>query len=328
VAGNTTTFLLSAVLTILVGCQPVAYKIVPVPLDKELEETVVGGQRHAADKVAVVAVSGLLADEYRRGLLVEGENPVALLQENLDRAAADRAVRAVVVRINSPGGTVTASDLMYSQIRSFRERTGKPVIAVLMDVAASGGYYVACACDHIIAHPTTVTGSIGVMMQTFSLAGTMQKLGIRADAIKSGPYKDAGSPLRDLKKAEREVFQNLIDEFYGRFLHVVASGRPDLSAERIRELADGRVYSGEQACELGLVDQIGTIGDAVTAACERADIAEARVVRYHRPDAWRPNVYANVPSDVPTTINLVSLQLGDWPACCEPRFLYLWSPGL
>jgi protease-4 len=328
VAGNATSFLLSVALTILVGCQPVAYKIVPVPLDKDLEETVVGGSRRAADKIAVVDVSGLLVDEYRRGLLVEGENPVALLQENLDRAAADRTVRAVIVRINSPGGTVTASDLMHGQIRAFREGTSKPVIAVLMDVSASGGYYIACACDHIVAHPTTVTGSIGVVMQTFSLAGTMQKLGIRADAIKSGPYKDAGSLLRDLKQTERDVFQTLIDEFHERFVQVVDAGRPGLSAEQVRKLADGRVYSGKQAHELGLVDQVGTLSDAVVAACERAGVAEARVVRYHRPDAWRPNVYAGAPSGAPTTVNLVSLQLGDWLAWCGPRFLYLWSPGL
>ena len=326
-SGRATSLVLSGALVVLFGCQPVAYKIVPVPLDKDLAETVVGGSPRAGDKVAVVDVSGLLVDQYRRGLFVEGENPVALLQENLDRAAADRRVRAVVVRINSPGGTVTASDLMHGQIRAFRERTDKPVIAVMMDVSASGGYYVACACDHIVAHPTTVTGSIGVVMQTFSLAGTMQKLGIRADAIKSGPYKDAGSPLRDLQQAEREVFQKLIDEFHERFVEVVDAGRPGLSVEQIRALADGRVYSGKQAQELGLVDQLGTLSDAVGAACERAGITKARVVRYHRPDAWRPNIYAGAPSDAPTTINLVSLQLGDWPAWCGPRFLYLWAPG-
>jgi len=328
VFGRATSLLLSAALVVLFGCQPVAYKIVPVPLDKDLEETVVGGRPRAADKVAVVDVSGLLVDHYRRGLLVEGENPVALFQENLDRAAADRRVRAVVVRINSPGGTVTASDLMHGQIGAFKERTSKPVIAVLMGVSASGGYYIACACDHIVAHPTTVTGSIGVVMQTFSLAGTMQKLGIRADAIKSGPYKDAGSPLRDLEQTERQVFQKLIDEFHERFVEVVDAGRPALSVEQIRKLADGRVYSGKQAHELGLVDQLGTLSDAVGAACERAGITEARVVRYHRPDAWRPNIYAGAPSDAPTTVNLVSLQLADWPAWCGPRFLYLWTPGL
>jgi len=328
VAGRATSFVLSAALPILVGCQPVAYKIVPVPLDKDLEETVVGGSRRAADKIAVVDVSGLLVDRYRRGLLVEGENPVALLEENLERASADRAVRAVVVRINSPGGTVTASDLMHGQIRAFKDCTGKPVVAVLMDVGASGGYYVACACDHIVAHPTTVTGSIGVMMQTLSLAGTMQKLGIQAEAIKSGPYKDAGSPLRDLRQAERDVFQKLIDEFHERFVRVVDMGRPGLSAEQIQKLADGRVYSGKQARELGLVDQLGTLSDGVAAARERAGVAEVRVVRYHRPDAWRPNVYAGSPSGSPATVNLVSLQLNDWPTWCGPRFLYLWAPGL
>lgn len=314
---------------LLAGCQPVAYKITPIPVDKLLQETVVIHEKHwAANKIALVDVTGMLADQYRRGLLAEGEHPVSLLAEKLARAANDRRVKAVIIRINSPGGTVTASDLMYEQVRSFKVRTGKPVVAVLMDVAASGGYYLACGCDHIIAHPTTVTGSIGVMMQTVSFAGTMQKLGIRTDAIKSGPYKDAGSPLTDLKPEQRRVFQGLIDEFYERFVRVVAEARPDLSEEQVRPIADGRVYSGNRALELGLIDQVGFLSDAVAYAKEQAGISKANVVMYHRPLAWRPNIYAASPHPAPSTINLLTLQLPDWPGGGAPRFMYLWSPGI
>ena len=143
---------------------------------------------------------------------------MSLFVEKLDKATEDPSVKAIVLRINSPGGGVTASDLMYNEVMAYKKRTGKPVVAVLMDVAASGGYYLACSADEIIAQPTTVTGSIGVIMQTVSFAGTMSKLGITADAITSGKMKDAGSPLKAMKPEEREIFQKLVNQFYDRFV--------------------------------------------------------------------------------------------------------------
>ncbi|MFQ6048759.1 MAG: signal peptide peptidase SppA, partial [Phycisphaerae bacterium] len=295
-------------------------------VEKRLQETVVIREQGLwPAKIALIDVSGILVDQRRPELLGEGEHPVSLLAEKLDKAASDRAVKAVVVRINSPGGSVTASDLIHHQIRSFKVRTGKPVVAVLMDVAASGAYYVACACDKIIAHPTTVTGSIGVLMQTVSFAGLMQKLGIRSEAIKSGPRKDAGSFLRDLTPEERQIFQRLIDEFHQRFIETVAAGRPKLSKRRVAELADGRVYSAKQALELGLVDQIGTLADAVAEAKRRAGLRRANVVIYHRPLGWRPNVYAAWPGQG-ATMSLLNVQLPGWPVPTTPQFMYLWSP--
>ena len=194
------------------GCAPSAYKIEPVPIDRSLEETVLideGGLN--TPKIALIEVQGILLDTPPRQLFGEGENPVALLVENLARAEKDDRVRAVLLRINSPGGSVTASDMMYQEILRLRKGTGrpKPVVAVITDVGASGGYYIACACDEIIANRTSVVGSIGVIMQGFNLKGTLDKIGVETVAIKTGKMKDAGSPFRKMTDEEQRVFQGI-----------------------------------------------------------------------------------------------------------------------
>jgi protease-4 len=320
-----TLFLLNAV-----GCAPTAYKITPVPVDRKLEERVLideGGWGPA--KIVLVDVDGILMNKEGFSLFGEGEHPVSLFVEKLDKAAADRNVRALVLRINSPGGSVTASDLMHSEVLHFKQRTeGKrPVVAVLMDVAASGGYYLACSADEIVAHPTTITGSIGVIAQMVNVAGTMRKIGIQADAIKSGQMKDAGSPLREMKPEEREVFQQLVNQFYDRFVAIVAAGRPSLDEARVREVADGRVYSAQQAKELGFVDQIGTLRDALAEVKEKIGADRVRVVTYQRPMGWKPNIYAEQPAG-PPQVNLFNIALPASWTHPGPQFLYLWAPEL
>lgn len=325
---STLTYALAAF--VLPGCGPTAYKITPVPADRTLEETVVIDEPGwSPAKIALIDVEGIIMNEEKFRLMGEGENPVSLFVEKLDRAAADPSVRAVVLRINSPGGGVTASDLMYSEIVEFKRRTeGKrPVVAVLMDVAASGGYYVACGADEIVAHPTTITGSIGVIMQLFSLSGTMDKIGADATAITSGRMKDAGSPFKKLREEEREVFQKLVNQFYDRFVQVVARGRPKMTEARIREIADGRVYSAQQALELGFVDRIGTLREALASVKAKIGAKRVRVVIYHRPLGWKPNVYAEVPAQ-PPQVNMVHIELPRDLVLPQARFLYLWTPGL
>src|SRR5206468_8626959 len=195
--------------------------------------------------------SGLISSRESEGL-VEQPNPVAHLKEELTRAANDSKVKALVVRINSPGGTVTASDVLYHELRAFKEKRKIPVIASIMDVGASGGYYVAVAADKIVAHPSSVTGSLGVIMLTVNARGLLEKVGVETTAVTSGPKKDMGSPFRPMTEEERTIFQGVIDSFYQRFLHVVQVGRRNLTADQVRKLADGRIYSGEQAKELGL----------------------------------------------------------------------------
>ncbi|NLX15276.1 MAG: signal peptide peptidase SppA [Phycisphaerales bacterium] len=315
-------------LALLAGCEPVAYKITPVPVDKSLEEEVLideGGWSPA--KIVLVDVDGMLFNHTKPSLFAEGENPVSLFVEKLDKAAKDSQAQALLLRINSPGGSVTASDLMHSEVMHFKRRTGgqRPVVAVLMDVAASGGYYVACAADEIVASPTTVTGSVGVLMQMINFSGTMSRIGISADAITSGPMKDAGSPLREMKPEEREIFQNLVNEFYDRFVQVVATGRPNLDEKQVRDIADGRVWSAPQALELGIIDRIGTLRDALVDLKSKIGANRVRVVTYKRPLGWKPNIYAQHPTG-PTQFNMINLDLrADWMHP-QPQFLYLWDP--
>ena len=204
-------------------------------------------------------------------------------------------MKALIVRINSPGGTITASDVIYREIREFKARRKIPVIAAIVDVGASGGYYVALAADQILAHPTSVTGSIGVVMLTLNAQGLLEKIGVAPLAIKSGAMKDAGSPFRQLTPEERAVFQGVIDEMFTRFVGLIVEARK-IPAERVRGFADGRIYTAEQAREMGLVDRLGYMDDAIEMARKAAGLTEARVVMYHRPREYRTNYYSTTPS--------------------------------
>ncbi len=313
-----------------VGCSPgggVLIRLVSSP--QRLSETVVSADRgwFVSDKVAVIDVDGVILNDRRNGLWgVRGENPVSLFIEKLDCARADRSVKAVVLRINSPGGGVTASDMMYRRLLRFgRQRPDVPVIAIFEDVGASGAYYLACGAREIFAHPTSVTGSIGVIAQTVSFADTMDMLGIEADAITSGKHKDMGSPLKPLDPDDRRILQGIVDDFYQGFLGVVAAGRPKLGAEKIKKLADGRVYTGKQALELGLVDRVGQVDDAVARAKELAGVEKAKVVMYYRAPGYRANIHGEAVPVMPQ-LNLVNVNLPTLATGVGPRFLYLWAP--
>ncbi|MFQ5411326.1 MAG: signal peptide peptidase SppA [Phycisphaerae bacterium] len=318
--------LIMLILTAAPACSPPGgINIRPIPADQSLRERVV--ERHPGwvwNRIAVIDIAGILTNAREFKLLSEGEHIVSLTMEKLEKAAKDKRVKAIVLRINSPGGTVTASDILYSEILAFKKKTKKPVVAYFQDVAASGAYYLACAADEIIAQRTTVTGSIGVIMQMADLSGTLAKLGIQTDAIKSGPMKDAGSPFRKMAPEERDLFQSLVDGFYAQFVNAVDEGRPGLSRDEVLKLADGRVYNAEQALKAGLIDRIGTIHDAVEVAKKRAHIKAAHVVRYARPLSWSPNVYAQAPRVASATINILNIKMPfDWTQ--RPRFMYIWD---
>lgn len=313
------------------GCAPMSFLITPVSGSRALKEHVV--QREsiwANQRIALIDVEGAITSVSVGSLLGAQEtNSTAVLKEKLDRAAADDRVKAVVLRINSPGGGVTASDQMYAEIRAFRERTSKPVIASLGDTAASGGYYVACAAERIIACPTTVTGSIGVIMMTPQISGLMSKIGAQMNVIKSAPMKDVGSPFREMTAEDRAVFQKIIDAMYERFLDVVAKARPQIAREKLRQLADGRVYIASDALANGLVDEIGSLPDVIRLAKDRGGIgtSPAVVVTYARPAEYRANIYAQQPAAAGTTeVNLINVKLPNWLEGDGPQFLYLWSP--
>jgi protease-4 len=305
----------------------------PVSVSCPVEETLISPacRKLCWDKIVLIDVEGVLMNARSSGLFGSGDNPVSLFRERLDAAACDSRVKAVVLRINSPGGGVTASDIMYQDLQRFREETGKPVVACLMDVAASGGYYLAMGCDRVYAHPTTVTGSIGVIMSLYNAHGLLQMVGVKSDPIKSGPNKDIGNPGRAMTAEERAILQGMVSSFYEQFVEVVAQGRKHcLTVERVRALADGRVYTGVEAKKLGLVDEVGYLEDALTCALHTAGLKDARVVAYDRGgEGGRGSIYAGIPSQINVKVDVPVLTgLAGAASAGGSGFMYLWRPGV
>lgn len=307
---------------LLVGCSLVSIDLQPRirPLD---EETVEG---KGTAKILLLDLSGVLSDESFSLSLTTPPPRVPILarvQEELRKAEKDEHVKGLIVRINSPGGTMTTSDTLYHEIYEFKKRTKMPVIAAIMDVGASGGYYVALAADTITAHPTAITGSIGVVMLTLNAHGLMEKIGVAPLAIKSGSMKDAGSPFRALTPEERAVFQGVIDDMFARFVNLVVQSRK-IPETRVREFSDGRVYTADQALSLGLVDRIAYLDEVLVMAKKAAGVEEARVIVYHRPKEYAASIYATVPVTPEATDNALTRIAGVLGN--GPRFLYLWWP--
>ncbi|MHC5191514.1 MAG: signal peptide peptidase SppA [Planctomycetota bacterium] len=323
-------FALLATTLFISGCGTGAFEIRMIPADQELKETQIDKDKgmFVSDKIVVIDIDGIMLNRQQSGWMQSGDNPVSSFLEKLDKAAADDTVKAVVLRLNTPGGSVAAADMMYHSLTEFKRKKKVPVVACMMDVAASGGYYLACGADGIIAQPSCITGSIGTIMQTISVAGTMEKIGVTAVAVKSGNMKDMASPLHELSDEEQVILQKIIDGFYEQFLGVVEKGRPKLDKDKLRELADGRVFTAQQAHEEGLVDRIGYADDAIAWAKKMADVKKSKVVIYHRPQATMPNVYGSAMSQTSGTGPLVNIDLPDWLDTGGAKFLYLWQPGL
>lgn len=322
---------LAVLLAAAAGCTRMRFVVDTMPPDDELTETEVmrdEGASSSAPKIAMIDVTGLIIDANRPRILGAGENPVSRFAEALKLASDDDKVRAVIVRINSPGGGVTASDMLYREVLEFKKATGKPVVMLMTDVAASGGYYLACAGDEIIAYPTSITGSIGVIMQTFNFSEGMKKIGIKADAITSGPNKAMGSPFEPMAPEHRALLQQIVDEFYGGFVAVVTESRPALSPANLEWITDGRVITGRRAAEVGVVDRTGDLDAAFQSAKTRAGVRSARLVKYHRPLEYIGSPYAAAPGpQAGMQLNLLQLNVMDDVPGDQPGFYYLWDPA-
>ncbi|WP_119066528.1 signal peptide peptidase SppA [Rubrobacter indicoceani] len=232
------------------------------------------------DRVAVIPVDGtILSDNSSPEDGLPTTTPRGL-ESALDQAADDASVGAVVLRVNSPGGGVTPSAEMHRNILDFKAESEKPVVISMADTAASGGYYIATAADSIVAERTTLTGSLGVYIGLLNVSEAADDFGVAQNYIRSGEFKTMGDPLRELSPEEADIFQSIVDEDYEEFVNVISEGR-DLPEDEVRDLADGRVYSGLQAEELNLVDRIGGLEDAVEVARDNADLEDdPTVVRY------------------------------------------------
>ncbi len=280
-----------------------------------------------SDKILLVDASGIIADTDGGGLLGgDFTCTPAYLRAVLRRAADDPSVRAVVLRIDSPGGTVAASEIVAREVKQFRARTGRPVYAHIQGLGCSGGYYLAAACDAIHIQPAGLTGSIGVIAVLPAYRGLADKVGYEERVIKSGPLKDLGSAMRDLTPEERAVFQAMIDESYGQFLDWILANRPQVGDRAaLRQSSDGRIFSASQALDRKLVDQVCFLDDTVAAARTAAGLARADVVAYRyslpSPDA---NLYSPSAAAHPRLLNL------NVPAPLQarrPGMYYLWEPG-
>jgi protease-4 len=234
--------------------------------------------RLAADKIAVIPLSGTITARSSSLFATSTVTP-KLVRDYLTRAEEDKAVKAIVFHVNSPGGEVAPCQEILWEIEKVEET--KYIVVSMGVTAASGGYYISTQADKIVALPTTMTGSIGVISAIPNIQGFLEKLGIQIEIFKGGKYKDMYLGLRELTPEEEEIMQQMIDEYYEQFIDVVAEGR-ELSREEVRDLATGQLYTGTEAKELGLVDELGDLNTAIDLAAELADI-EAPIVEYYQP---------------------------------------------
>ncbi|WP_419786877.1 signal peptide peptidase SppA [Pseudodesulfovibrio sp.] len=315
---------LALLLFLLPGCAP-KIKLLAAPNTDPLKEFVVEGAGEG--KVALIYLNGFLADQARPGLLRPSPSPVQEFVSALQLAEADEDVKAVVLAINSPGGTTTASDILYHEIVDFKKRTGKKVVVSMFDVAASGGYYAALPADWIMAHPTTITGSVGVIFLRPKLTGLFGKIGVDVEVTKSGRDKDMGSPFRATTPEEQTLFQNIIDDYAERFQTLVRQHRK-LSPEAMATVKTARVFTANQAIKIGLVDQIGYIQDAFAKARQLAGLpADSMIVAYRRDTYPNDNPYNTMTSAEPGKFNLMGV---DASFIMPPKagFYYVWPQGV
>lgn len=292
-----------------------------------LRETVLEGA--AADKVLLVPITGIITDSPDRGVVRTRPSVVQEVVSHLRLAEADDRIKAVLFKIDTPGGSTTASDMLYHEILLFKQRTGKKVVACMMNLATSGGYYVSLPADLIMAHPTTVTGSIGVIMMRPEVTGLMQKIGVAVQVNKSGQNKDMGSPFRPTTPVEENMLQDLADSLGGRFVDLVQHHRA-LDDRHLAVVADARVFLAEDAVSVGLVDKIGYLSDAIAEAKRIAGLdTDARVVVYRRTEYPNDNLYNTLTSGSRANpSSLVNIgPIGDLLSL-ETGFYYLWPQAM
>lgn len=304
-----------------------SYSCALIKVSPQIEsfEEIVVEEGSAVEKILLIDIDGPISNRPKKTLVGfrSDTGMVDRIREILKKAEKDKNIKGILLRVNSPGGTVTSSDIIYHEIKSFKESFKVKVYVSVIDVAASGGYYVALAGDSIMVHPTSLVGSIGVLALKLNLESLMDKVGVEWEVVKSSKKKDFMSPFRPLTKEERVLFQETIDRYYDRFVDLVVLNRDGLDVKEVRALADGRVYNARQALNNHLVDSIGYLKDLVELAKKELDQPDLKVVTYSRPREYKSNYYSSMGST--PKINLINLDLGfDWNQI-SPQFLFLWG---
>jgi len=307
---------------IINGCGAPNIKLFTDASDPLQEFTLQGKEK---GKVLIIPVRGIISDSTKKGMLYDMPSMVQEIVSQLRIAEKDEEIRAVLLKIDSPGGSTTASDILYHEIMAFKKRTGAKVVAAMMDIAASGGYYVSLPSDLIIAHPTTVTGSIGVIFLRPTVTDLMGKIGLDIEVIKSGQNKDMGSPFRQSTEEEQKIFQDLINELGGRFINLVAKHRK-INQNILSDISTARVYLAREALQLRLVDKIGYLNDAVLQAKKLAGLNEdCKVIVYRRTRYPNDNIYNTSTTKFGSQgLSLIDLGILDSITSLSTGFYYLW----
>ncbi|HXX53293.1 MAG TPA: signal peptide peptidase SppA [Thermodesulfovibrionales bacterium] len=298
-----------------------------VPTAKPLEEKVLEGE--GKEKILLLDLDGMISFKEETDVLKlkAGPSKVSFFREALLTAGKDPDISGVILRINSPGGTVAASDAIYHEVVSFREKKKIPVYAYITELAASGGYYVASASDLIVASPTAITGSIGVIAMKFNIEGLLAKIGVSDETYKSGPKKDFWSPFRPSTPEERKMLQGIITELYLRFVEVVYANRQKLLTEQeVRTLADGRILTAGEALNAKLIDRIAYLDETIDGMKKVLNVEHMKVVTYIRPRTFRSNIYSDTEPQAPQVMNLISINAEDLAPFSGVHFMYLWHP--
>ncbi|MDM8535350.1 signal peptide peptidase SppA [Desulfobacterales bacterium HSG17] len=319
-----------AAIFILSGCISPKISIFPYGQSSLKEYTLEGT---GEQKILVIPIQGTISNKSQKGIFKKKQGMVSRIVSHLKKAEKDASIKAVIFKINSPGGSVTASDMLYHEIMEFKKKTDAIIVVSMMNVAASGAYYISLPADMIIAHPTSVTGSIGVIYMHPVISGFMEKIGAHLNVAKTGKEKDMGSIFRESTKKEEKIIQEIVDQLGNRFFDLVKTHR-NLDAETMEKISTARVWLAADAKKLGLIDNIGYLSDAVNSAKTLAKLSDNfklviyRHAEYHDDNIYNASIYNAPGTDyfgrLPFFINLGLLNS---TASMPTGFYYLWLSG-
>ena len=319
--------LLFTCIWMIVGCAAPEVKLFSDASDPLRELTLQG---NADQKVLVISISGIISTSPNQTFLRTMPSLVQETVAQLKKAEKDKNIKSVLIKVDSPGGTVTAGDMLYHEIMAYKKKTGAKIVVSMMGTAASGGYYVSLPADHIMAHPTTITGSVGVIVMQPDVSGLMDKIGVAVRVTKSGDQKDMGSPFRAATPEEEKLLKGVTDDLAQRFLSLVQKHR-GLEEPVLSEVASAKVYLAGKAKKIGLIDSLGYLDDALEEARKIAGLPEnVKVIAYRRTKYPDDNLYNNATSyHGGAGVSLIDVGLpGKDAAALSPGFYYLWTPAL
>jgi len=249
------------------------------PITPAGNEKFVQGDKNSRNKILLISVNGIILEQSDDSLFYNKKGILETIKDNLSRAEEDNNVRGIVLSVNSPGGGITECDEIHHEIMKFKAKKSIPIVVSMQDLAASGGYYISAPAQKIFAQPTTLTGSIGVIMEFTNIEGLFTKIGLESVTIKSGKLKDIASPTRDMTEEENEILNKMVKEMSQRFFKVVRDGRKNITDEQFKIISDARIFTAQQAKNAGLIDEIGYLDDAFNAAIDLAGIKDAKLVK-------------------------------------------------